>query len=35
MTGLKLDRQAMKEVSLNLGHSRIGIIAYNYLYSLH
>lgn len=34
MAGLKLDKQAMKEVSKNLGHSRIGIIAYNYLYEL-
>ena len=34
MAGLKLDKQAMKEVSQNLGHSRIGIIAYNYLYNL-
>lgn len=34
MAGLKLDRLAMKQVSENLGHSRIGIIAYNYLYGL-
>ena len=34
MAGLKLDRQAMKTCSEQLGHSRIGIIAYNYLYGL-
>ena len=34
MAGIVLDREAMKECSLSLGHSRIGIIAYNYLYSL-
>ncbi len=31
---LRLDRKAMKFCSEQLGHSRIGIIAYNYLYGL-
>lgn len=34
MAGIKLDKEAMKICSNNLGHSRIGIIAYNYLYGL-
>ena len=34
MAGIRLDKKAMKTVSENLGHSRIGIIAYNYLYGL-
>lgn len=34
MAGLVLDKDAMKYCSNQLGHSRIGIIAYNYLYGL-
>lgn len=32
MAGVVFDREAMREVSKNLGHNRVGIIAQNYLY---
>ena len=34
MAGIKLDRKAMLTCSESLGHGRVGIIAYNYLYGL-